>query len=96
MPRPPPAPCAVPGCDRPSRAGGLCVSHYGQQRRGQPLRPIQPPQPRRVRVVAYLSPEVAAWLQERASAAGLTASEQLRRVVEQWAWVAVPRPPADR
>lgn len=34
--------CKVDSCDRPARTQGLCVSHYGQKRRGvkklQPLR----------------------------------------------------------
>ena len=85
MPRPPPATSRVPGCDRPSRAGGLCTSHYGQQRRGQPLAPIQPPQPRRVRVVAYLPPDVAKRLRDAADARGVPVAEQLRGVVEAWA-----------
>lgn len=29
--------CAVPGCDKPVLAKGLCQSHYKQARRGQPL-----------------------------------------------------------
>lgn len=34
--------CTFDGCDKPSRAKGLCGSHYKQQRKGQELRPLQP------------------------------------------------------
>jgi hypothetical protein len=32
--------CNFEGCDKEARSKGLCVGHYRQQRRGQPLRPL--------------------------------------------------------
>jgi hypothetical protein len=37
----PPDVCRGPGCQRRANVSGLCRTHYLQQRRGQPLRPIQ-------------------------------------------------------
>ena len=34
--------CSFPGCNRAHRARGLCRSHYGQQSRGEALRPLGP------------------------------------------------------
>jgi hypothetical protein len=34
--------CTFEGCVRPHNAAGLCSGHYGQQRRGQALRPLRP------------------------------------------------------
>jgi hypothetical protein len=31
--------CKIEGCDKPFRAFGLCVSHYGKQRRIQDFTP---------------------------------------------------------
>jgi hypothetical protein len=33
-------PCSFPDCGRPYLANGLCVGHYQQHRRGQPLSPL--------------------------------------------------------
>lgn len=33
--------CSFPGCDKHTRAKGLCRGHYAQQRKGQELRPLR-------------------------------------------------------
>jgi hypothetical protein len=40
--------CSFPGCNRAHRARGLCRSHYGQQSRGEALRPLGPRNPEEV------------------------------------------------
>ena len=35
--------CSFPGCDRSSRASGLCRSHYQQKSRGRDLGPLRQP-----------------------------------------------------
>lgn len=37
--------CEFDGCERQSRAKGLCGGHDMQRRRGQPLRPLRGPSP---------------------------------------------------
>jgi len=42
-----PTPCAFDGCERRSRARGLCASHDWQQKNGKPLSSIADPDPER-------------------------------------------------
>ena len=37
------ATCRGPACDRPAVLHGLCRSHYQQERRARPLRPLRGP-----------------------------------------------------
>jgi len=41
--RPKATPCKLTGCKRPARTLGLCVSHYGQKRRGVKLTALRGP-----------------------------------------------------
>lgn len=99
MPRPPPAPCRAPGCSRPSRAGGLCATHYQQRQRGRELRAIEA-RVARIRLSSVrVSERCAARLLEAGRDTGDPASVAASRVLEAWALgllVTVPRPDAAR
>jgi RNase H-fold protein (predicted Holliday junction resolvase) len=97
MPRPrSTAPCTAPGCQRQSRAGGLCHAHYQQRLRGRELRALEA-RVARVRLSSVrVTESCAAALLEAGRATGDPASVAASRILESWArglLVAVPRPP---
>lgn len=73
--------CRAPGCERAVYARGLCRPHEIQERKGQPLRPIQNRE-QEVRMGSLRLPvESARRLRMAAEASGLTFAEALRRAL---------------
>jgi hypothetical protein len=69
--------CRGPECERAPHAHGLCPGHLAQERRGQPLRPLEARNPGRV----VLSIRVPAAVKVRA----LADPDGARAALERWA-----------
>lgn len=76
--------CSVSGCDRPSRAGGLCTAHYKRKARGVDLK--APISDRALeldeRLTLRLSGDLLALLTKQAQAAGQDVAELARADLE--------------
>lgn len=72
------AECSYPGCPRPARARGFCLSHYKQSLRERPLAELRPRGLTRLSV--RLPPELVEQLERR----GPTAPIAARDVLVEW------------
>jgi hypothetical protein len=65
--------CPMEGCTNQQVAKGLCMGHYGQQHRGEPLRPLRKPDSRPTMGV-QMKPEARRELNAKAKAEGIAPS----------------------
>lgn len=81
-----PKPCSCPGCDRPSRAGGMCAAHYRRSKRGSPTTsPVQPKVLEHdARFTVRLPGAQLAALRSRAEEAGRDLNEEIRAALAAW------------
>lgn len=70
--------CSGPDCDRPSQVSGLCLAHYRQDLRGNPLQPLRDPKPSS-QVTFRCPTEIKAKAERAAARAGIDPAEWWRR-----------------
>jgi hypothetical protein len=81
--------CAVEGCDRPSRARGLCQTHYKHVRKYGKARPINPKRQGRDGTVRYaglsLTRGCAGSIEGVARRKGIAPNAVITDIIEDWA-----------
>lgn len=81
--------CSFSGCGRPSRALGLCQTHYKQKRKFGEMRPIKPKRQGRPGTVRYaglsLTEECAAAIDRLAKREGVAPNAIITDILEEWA-----------